>query len=242
MPEPIFADPRLVAIYDVFDGPRLDLDHYLSILNELNAKSVLDIGCGTGCFACLLISKGFEVTGVDPAGGSLDFARSKPSADRINWILGDVTNLPEMAVDAAVMTGNVAQVFLTDASWEEALLGARQALNPDGHLIFEVRNPVQKVWLDWTREKTYTQREVSGIGKVEGWCEVIETSKDLVTFQWTYIFESSGHAIKSESTLRFREREEIEVSLAKSGYRVREVRDAPDRPGKEFVFIASLTA
>jgi hypothetical protein len=38
--------------------------------------------------------------------------------------------------------------------------------------------------------------------------------------------------------LRFRGREEVESSLAVHGYRVVEVRDAPDRPGQEFVFIA----
>jgi hypothetical protein len=38
--------------------------------------------------------------------------------------------------------------------------------------------------------------------------------------------------------LRFRSREEVKSSLAAHGYRVVEVRDAPDRPGREFVFIA----
>jgi hypothetical protein len=38
--------------------------------------------------------------------------------------------------------------------------------------------------------------------------------------------------------LRFRGRAEAEAGLAACGYRVAEVRDAPDRPGREFVFIA----
>jgi SAM-dependent methyltransferase len=240
MLEPIFEDSRLVAIYDVFDGPRHDLNHYLEILEELNAKSVIDIGCGTGSLACLLITKGYEVTGVEPARASIEFAKSKQYADRVNWILGDTTNLPNMKVDAVVMTGNVAQVFLTDLSWEETILGIRQVLKSNGHLIFEVRNPAQKAWLGWNREKTYMRKEISGIGNVEAWCEVISHSNELVTFEWTYIFESDVQVVKSRSTLRFRERKAIEDSLAKAGYQVREVRDAPDRPGKEFVFIVSL--
>ena len=48
MADLIFEDPRLVAIYDVFDGQRTDLDPYVSIVTELRAKSVLDLGCGTG--------------------------------------------------------------------------------------------------------------------------------------------------------------------------------------------------
>ncbi len=44
--------------------------------------------------------------------------------------------------------------------------------------------------------------------------------------------------LTSDSTLRFRSRDEIERSLADAGFDVTEVRDAPDRPGREHVFIA----
>jgi hypothetical protein len=39
----------------------------------------------------------------------------------------------------------------------------------------------------------------------------------------------------------FAERDEITRSLQASGFRIDEVRDAPDRPGREFVFIASVS-
>lgn len=66
----------------------------------------------------------------------------------------------------------------------------------------------------------------------------IEVSWPLVTFRWTYIFAADGHVMTSDSTLRFRERNEIETDLAAQGYVVEDVRDAPDRPGREFVFLA----
>jgi len=44
--------------------------------------------------------------------------------------------------------------------------------------------------------------------------------------------------LNSDSTLRFRSRAELADSLAAAGLAVEEVRDAPDRPGREFVFIA----
>lgn len=241
MIEPIFADPRLVAIYDHFDGARGDLAAYLSIVKELRAKSVLDVGCGTGCFAILLRKAGLSVTGLEPARASLDFARAKKGADEIQWILGDASKLPALAVDLAVMTGNVAQVFLTDEAWEENLEGIRQALQPKGHLVFEVRDPAKKAWLDWTREKSYQRLLVPGIGYVSAWCEVTSAVNELVSFRWTYTFEASGQVLESLSTLRFRERNAIAASLEKLGYRVLEVRDAPDRPGKEFVFIAGVS-
>jgi len=39
----------------------------------------------------------------------------------------------------------------------------------------------------------------------------------------------------------FRRRDEVESSLLAHGYRVLDVREAPDRPGREFVFIAERT-
>lgn len=125
MPDQIFEDPRLVEIYDTFDGDRNDLQHYLKLVEEMKAHAVLDIGCGTGCFANLLAERGIEVIGVDPAMASLNIARRKSNAEKIRWIHGDAGKLPPMTVDLAVMTGNVAQVFLSDESWKETITAIR---------------------------------------------------------------------------------------------------------------------
>ncbi len=242
MPDLIFEDARLVSIYDSLDGPRKDLDHYISIVKELGAKSLLDVGCGTGSLACLLAERGLKITGVDPARASLDFARTKSNANHVQWILGDATTLPPLTVDLAIMTGNVAQVFVTDQSWQETLAGIRKALHPDGYFVFEVRDPAKKAWLEWSRDKTYQRVNIPNVGFVEAWCEVNDVSNETVSFRWTYIFEADGKTISSDSTLRFRERDEVENSLKKSGFLVKEIRDAPDRPGKEFVFITTPVA
>ena len=67
----------------------------------------------------------------------------------------------------------------------------------------------------------------------------IDVSGPLLSFRWTHVFASDGAAINSVSTLRFRGSDEITRSLEECGYRVDEVRDTPDRPGRELVFIAS---
>jgi len=72
---------------------------------------------------------------------------------------------------------------------------------------------------------------------VEQQREVTQVSLPFVSFRYTYWFDD-GAVITSDSTLRFHDREEVESSLAAHGYRVVKVRDAPDRPGREFVFIA----
>ena len=101
----------------MWEGERIDLPNYLAIVTELGARSVLDVGCGTGNWASMLAERGFEVVGLDPAAASLEVARAKPGAQWVRWIHGDVTSLPALAVDLATMTGNVSNVFLTPQEW-----------------------------------------------------------------------------------------------------------------------------
>ena len=238
MGDAIFEDPRLAQVYDPLDPDRSDLDVYVQLVDELGARSVLDIGCGTGTFACALAERGIDVTALDPAGASLDVARAKPGAGAVRWLQGDATTLPPMHVDAAFMTANVAQVFLTDDDWQATLRGTRRALRPGGHLVFETRDPARRAWEQWTPELTLTVVDVPGIGVVESWEEVIDVAGDLVTFRSLTRFRRDDVVLESTSTLRFRERPDIEASLRREGFRTVEVRDAPDRPGRELVFLA----
>lgn len=238
MPDALFEHPRLVAIYDPLDPDRSDLDAYASIADELGARRVLDVGCGTGTFALLLADRGLVVTGVDPAAGSLGVARAKPGAERVRWIHGDAAALPPMQVDLATMTGNVAQAIVDPADWANTLRGAHDALRPDGRLVFETRDPAYRGWQQWNRPATYRLTEIQGVGAVESWIQLTEVQWPLVTFRCTWAFQSDGQVLTSDSTLRFRERDEVEAALLTHGYAVDEVRGAPDRPGREFVFCA----
>lgn len=89
MPDAIFDDPRLAPHYDLFNSDRRDLDAYVAMVAEFGARSVLDVGCGTGVFALMLAERGLEVVGVDPASASLDVARSKPGAESVRFLGGD---------------------------------------------------------------------------------------------------------------------------------------------------------
>ena len=241
MADALFGEPRLAAIYDAVEGERrADLDHYLAIADEFGARSLLDVGCGTGILARRAADRGMDVTGVDPAGASLDVARGKPGAERVRWLPGDATGLPPLQVDLATMTANVAHVFLTDEDWAATLRGVHAALRPGGHLAFVVRDPGRRAWEGWTREATYRRLDVPGIGRLETWWDLTDVSGALVSYRRTYVF-ADGTVLTSDSVRRFWSREEIEDSLRAAGYALAEVRDAPDRPGREWVFIARRT-
>jgi SAM-dependent methyltransferase len=238
VPDTHFEHPRLVSIYDALEPERPDLDWYLDIVTELGAGRVLDVGCGTGRFALLLADRGIEVTGVDPAAGSLAVARAKPRAERVCWLHGDATGLPAMQVDMATMTGNVAQAITEAVDWNATLSGVHAALRPGGHLVFETRDPAFRGWEEWNRAASYRVAEVEGVGTVEHWVELTDVSMPLVSFRSTWVFASDGQVLTSDSTLRFRERDEVVETLEAHAYSVVDVRDAPDRPGRELVFLA----
>jgi len=241
MADEIFGHPRLAAIYDLLDPDRTDLHAYLDHAQQLDAKRVLDIGCGTGTFALLLADRGVEVVGVDPARASIDVARAKPGSDRVRWICGDAAALPPLRVDLVTMTANVAQAIVAPEAWQQTLARAHEALPPGGHLVFETRDPAARAWENWNRTCSHRVTPIPEVGTVESWVDLVEVSPPLVTFSWNYVFATDGRHLTSDSTLRFRAREEVEADLTAHGFRLHEVRDAPDRPGKEFVFVARRT-
>ena len=236
-PDALYADPRLAACYDTFDGERDDLDHYEAILDELGAHAVLDVGCGTGSLAVRLAARGLDVIGIDPARTSLDVARDKPHAEAVMWVHGTAPELPALGADAAVMTGNVAQVFLTDADWSATLRGIHRALRPGRSFVVESRRPEARAWEQWATETGERSWMVPGVGLVVGRPHEVTVQWPLVTFGDDFTFED-GAMVSSTSTLRFRDEDELRASLVGAGFSVTEIRQAPDRSGREFVVIA----
>lgn len=105
--------------------------------------------------------------------------------------------------------------------------------------MFETRRPERRAWLSWNPEASYQRVEIDGFGVVETWNDVTKVDLPFVTFRGTIVFHRDEETLVSESVLRFRSSDEISDSLVGAGFRVAEIRDAPDRPGAEYVFLAT---
>ncbi len=113
--EPDLEKRSLARLYDALYPDRSDLDACAEMVCEFGARSVLDVGCGTGAFAYLLAGRGLSVTAVDPDAASLEVARAKPGADGVHWVHGRAADVPALRVDVATMTANVLQEIVTDS-------------------------------------------------------------------------------------------------------------------------------
>ena len=74
-------------------------------------------------------------------------------------------------------------------------------------------------------------------GWFTAWTQLTDVSPPFVSFHHIVRFDG-GDELLSDSTLRFRDRQEVAESLERAGFAVLEVRDAPDRPGLELVFVS----
>ncbi|MEM7113536.1 MAG: class I SAM-dependent methyltransferase [Chloroflexota bacterium] len=218
-----YTEPRLVELYDIENPHDIDTDFYIQLAHDLKAKVIVDLGCGTGLLTRQLATKERTVIGVDPAMAMLAYARRQPGAEKVEWIEGYSAALGERDADLAVMTSNVAQVFLDDANWAKTLRDICRTLKVGGHLAFESRNPADKGWERWTPETTFQRIESPSGGVVESWLEVVEVGNGWVRFRGHNFFVEGGETAVVDSTLRFRSHAEIVDSLHEAGFVVEEV-------------------
>ncbi|MEC9461530.1 MAG: class I SAM-dependent methyltransferase [Pseudomonadota bacterium] len=212
-----FALFDMARLYDAFNHHGEDGDFYETFASE--PCHILDVGCGTGSVTVRLAKRQHMVTGVDPADGMLQVARTKDPEGRVHWVQAPAAEftLPDH-FDLAIMTGHVFQVFLDDDETLAALRNIRRHLEPGGRLIIESRNPLMRAWEGWTREKACERRVVEGVGPVDVYYQIKNVEGEHVTFDAVFTIQETGETLVSESRLRFAPVEAIQRLLSTAGF------------------------
>jgi SAM-dependent methyltransferase len=215
-----FADLTLAALYDRLNPWGPGDDFYLGLVRE--ARSVLDIGCGTGQLLRRARAEGHggRLMGLDPAPAMLVQARrARPD---VEWVLGDMrTRLWDGEFDLAVMTGHAFQELIGDEDIRHCLRGARAALDDGGRFVFETRNPAARPWERWTPDRVYEITAGDGT-PVRVWYDVHGSglSEGRVRFTETYDGDAWKAPQVCPGVLRFLDRESLEGFLAEAGLTV----------------------
>jgi SAM-dependent methyltransferase len=192
-----YRDERFVERYDIDDAPGDDHAYYRALADAIEARKIIDLGCGTGLLTRALATPGRAVIGVDPSATMLSYARRQPGAEAVTWIHGDATVLDCAGdVDLAVSSGNT-MMHISPEACPTVLGSLRAALRPGGVISFDTRNPEARAWERWNPAETSTVRDTS-FGHLREW---------LV---W--------RSTRTTTVLHFRSAEDITADLERAGF------------------------
>jgi SAM-dependent methyltransferase len=211
-----YRDTDLVQLYDLDNPDGEDHAYYRALADEIEARSIIDLGCGTGLLTRSLAKPGRTVLGVDPSVTMLDHARRQPGADSVTWIHGDASAIALTgAADLAICTGNAIMQISAD-ELPSALKSLAEALRPGGTISFESRNPAYRAWERWTPEATYGER-VTQVGRLREWLEVTDVDEGRVVFDAHNVFPGGEDRVYT-NVLFFRTVEEFRRELGSAGF------------------------
>ena len=207
-------------VYDQVNSWGKDDEFFLELLKRTNAKQIADLGCGTGRLTTHFAKAGYQITAIDPNEEAIEEAKRKPHVEGVTWILGDSKDLKTNEYDVVIMTANVAQVFLTDSSWQEMISDVYRALKPGGHFVFDTRNPLAKVWEEWEKDTTPDLAEHPETGEqLAIYTEYEGFSEDVFTFyEIVKNVQTDEVLIHEKMQLRFRSQEDITDTLLQVGF------------------------
>lgn len=211
-----YSDADLVGLYDLDNPDSVDHAYYRALADEIDARSIVDLGCGTGLLTRSLARPGRTVIGVDPSRTMLDYARRQPGSEAVTWIDGDASALaPTATADLAICTGN-AIMHVSPEDLPSTLTSLAGALRPGATLSFESRNPSFREWERWTPERTLGERDTPA-GHLREWLEVTDIGDGRVVFDAHNVFPD-GHDRVYTSVLYFRTTDEFRHELASAGF------------------------
>ncbi|HEX3786238.1 MAG TPA: class I SAM-dependent methyltransferase [Pseudonocardiaceae bacterium] len=216
MAEDPYRDEQLVELYNTDNAPGDDHAYYRDLAAAIEAKKIIDFGCGTGLLTRALATPGRVVLGVDPSPTMLGYARRQPGAAAVTWIDGDATAIEGVTgVDLVVSSGNT-MMHISPEDYPAVLSALAAAVRPGGVISFESRNPTARAWEQWSREATYGERDTS-FGHLCEWIEVTEAVQGRVVFDAHNVFPDGRHEVYT-SVLYFRTAEEITTDLERAGF------------------------
>lgn len=240
-----YNQPELAVLYDDENGWDASADFYLDLARRIGAKTLLDLGCGTGTLTRgILKAIGGSGVGVDPAQPMLDVARRNTTDEKVEWVLGDAreTRIGRQ-FDLIIMTGHAFQAFVTETDQIAFFRNVSAHLAPQGRFAFDSRNPAAREWLEWVPGPSNRVVDTAAYGAVEIWNDVAMNPDRILDVQEHYRILSSGKRLRADFRLRFSAPEELWDGMMAAGLAVEHCFGDWDRSpfkpdGREIIVVA----
>lgn len=125
------------AMYTSFMNYPAEYAYYHKILKQYKCHSLLEIGCGAGNLAALLLQHPYTYTGLDTSENMLQLARQKLPNQL--FIKGKMQQfkLPQK-VDACIFTGRTSSYLATNRDVKKTLDCIYNSLEPGGIVVFDI--------------------------------------------------------------------------------------------------------
>ena len=217
-----YNQAELAVLYDDDNGWDASADFYRDLGARIGAKSLLDLGCGTGTVTRgIAAALGCSAVGVDPAAPMLEVARKNMEGAAAEWVHGDARAVRlDRKFDLIIMTGHAFQAFLTDADQEALFRTVAAHLAPNGRFGFDSRNPAAQEWLEWTPALSSRVVDTKAYGAVEIWDEAEMNADGILDVVEHYRILSSDKRLRSDFRLLFSPQDTLAERMTASGLAV----------------------
>lgn len=241
-----YSNPKIASLYNQTNQHYpLEKKFYFDLAKEINAKKIVDIGCGTGLLTLEMANLGYEMIGVEPGKAMLEIALKDPNSDKVKWVYGDTMSLKgEEDLDLAIMSTHVAQELVDDDYFLEVLKSINLFLKPSGYLTFDSRNSEIKLedfgWSTKDKPSEFLNTEKQ---KMLLWVEILENINDIVSYELHYFNTETKEELFSTNQLVFRSKEKIMNFLNQAGFEVENIYGDWDKTqvtnkSRELIFVA----
>lgn len=110
--------------------------------HKANAKTILNLGCGTGKHDFILVEKGYEITGIDVSKEMLDEAKKAIKISKLknkpDFIQGDIRTINiDKQFDVVTALFHVVNYMTSNDDLDQFFQTAKKHLKPGGLLFFD---------------------------------------------------------------------------------------------------------
>jgi ubiquinone/menaquinone biosynthesis C-methylase UbiE len=125
-----------------------------SALSNLNGKSILDLGCGTGQFAKFCIENGAsKVIGIDISGNMIEQAIKDNKHEKIEYICISIEDFELQNQQFDIIISSLAVHYIED--YPALIKKVSRLLNKNGEFIFSTEHPIvtaRKEMNNWIKD------------------------------------------------------------------------------------------